>query len=116
MSITATIRADQLGLLLASAKLRQFNHGRTAQFCILSRGPVITTHCHDRLRHAARRDGRRFGLSDATLMPMQRGGIAELYERVNLKADGRKEVRHTWGCGIRALRAEPRHVLNGGRA
>lgn len=110
---TATIPADKLDLLLASAKLRRWNHGRTAQFCVLSAGPVLTTHCHDRHRAGIREQAPRFGVSRAIFQPLQRGGIAELFERVRL-AHGLEEVRRTWGTGIRALRAEPRYVLNGG--
>jgi hypothetical protein len=45
---------------------------------------------------------------------MDRGHISELFERVRLH-HGIPEVRKTFGCGIKALRAEPRWTLFGGR-
>lgn len=100
----AAIRAADLELVLAAARLRRFNGGRTCQLCALTACPVITLECHDRARArpSYRETARRHGMSPARVTPMQR-------ER------GRLEVLRTWGSGIRALQAEPAHVLNGGR-
>jgi hypothetical protein len=117
MSTTATIRARDLSLVLAAAKLRRYTNGRTCQLCALSEAPVITVDCHERewLRPHARADAQRFGISPARVLPMQRGHIGRLAERVQ-RMHGRREVLKTWGDGIRALLAEPQHVLNGGAA
>lgn len=115
---TATIRADDLKLVLGAAKLRRWNHGSTGQFCALSAGPVIEVDCATAsrwTRPGLADDVRRYGLSPARFTPMQRGHIALAYERTN-RERGRAEVLRTWGTGIRALRAEPRYVFNGGEA
>ena len=110
----ATIRAADLSLLLCAARLRRFTNGRTCQLCALSPAPAIPVDCHERWSRAAGQAGaKRVGLSRMCASPMQRGLIARLYERVN-REHGRKEVLRTWGAGIRTLRAEPAHVLNGG--
>lgn len=113
-----TIRAQDLHLLLAAARLRRFTHGRTCQLCALSAAPLIEVDCATSsrwTRPGAIDDARRFGLNPARVTPMQRGHIAQVYERTN-REHGRREVLRTWGAGIRALRAEPRHVFNGGLA
>ena len=48
-------------------------------------------------------------------MSVQRGDIGRLFDRVKCER-GRAEVVKTWGVGIRALKAEPQYVLNGGEA
>lgn len=111
---TATIRASDLPLVLAKA--RRWNSGRTPQLCALSEGPVIQLDCATSsrwTRPGLADDVRRYGVSPARVTPMQRGHIALAYERTN-RERGRAEVLRTWGAGIRALRAEPRYVLNGG--
>jgi len=113
-----TIRAADLPLVLAAAKMRHRNGGRTCQLCALTPAPVIQVDCATNsywTRAGLAADARRFGLSPARVMPMLRGHIALVYERIN-RAHGRSEVLRTWGAGIRTLRAEPRHVLNGGEA
>jgi hypothetical protein len=115
---TATIRATDLPLVLAAAKLRRRNAGRTCQLAALSAGPAIQVDCASNsqwTRPGLRDEARRIGLSQSRILPMQRGHIAQVYERIN-RAHGRREVLRTWGAGIRALRAEPRYVLNGGDA
>jgi hypothetical protein len=114
MSTTATIRASDLPLVLAAAKLRRYTHGRTCQLCALSSAPLITVDCHENawLRKHAQDDARRMGISPARVLPMQRGHIARLAERVQ-RTHGRREVLKTWGAGIRALLAEPMYTLNG---
>ena len=115
---TATIRADDLPLVLAAARMRRRNTGRTCQLCALTPAPVIQVDCTSSsrwTRPGLRDDARRFGIGQSRVMPMQRGHIALVYERIN-RDHGRREVLRTWGAGIRTLRAEPRHVLNGGDA
>jgi hypothetical protein len=115
---TATIRAADLPLVLAAAKLRRRNAGRTCQLAALSAGPVIQVDCASNsqwTRPGLRDEARRFGLSPSRVRPLERGHIALVYERIN-REHGRREVLRTWGAGIRSLRAEPRHVLNGGEA
>lgn len=115
---TATIRASDLPLVLAAAKARRRNHGRTPQLAALSGCPVIEVDCRSSshwTRPGLIRAAHKHGTSPARVTPMQRGHIALVYERV-AALGGRREVLRTWGSGIRALRAEPRYVLNGGEA
>lgn len=107
----ATIRAQDLSLVLGSVKLRNYTNGRTCRLCALSETPVIQLTCRDRDR--SREQAARFGQSPARCMPIQRGDIGRLYQRVNLER-GRREVVKTWGVGIRTLQAEPQYVLDGG--
>lgn len=117
MSAQATIRAEDLPLILAAAKLRRRNNSRACQLCALSEHPVITVDCHERVdaRRRAQAAALRFGASPARCLPMQRGRIGDLYERVQ-RTHGRREVLRTWAAGVRALLGEPLHVLNGGSA
>lgn len=115
---TATIRAADLPLVLAAAKLRRANAGQTCQLAALSERPLIELDCASTsrwTRPGLRDEARRMGLAQSRILPMQRGHIALVYERIR-REHGRGEVLRTWGAGIRALRAEPRHVLNGGSA
>ncbi|KQM72955.1 hypothetical protein [Xylophilus sp. Leaf220] len=111
----ATIRVADLSLALMACKMRRANRGRTAQFCALSAYPGIDVDC----RHGVDERGRRtaaalaLGESRARFMPLARGHIATLIERTHLH-HGRKEMLRTWGVGVRALLAEPQHILNGG--
>lgn len=113
--IVATIRANDLPLVLASIKLRKYTGGRTCQLCALSEAPLISIDCHEsqRMRERARAEALRYGRSRARVMPMQRGHIGRLIERVQ-RTHGRRETLRTWGAGMRALLREPRYVLNGG--
>jgi hypothetical protein len=113
--IVDTIRACDLPLVLASIKLRKYTGGRTCQLCALSDAPLISVDCRDsqRTRERAKAEALRFGRSRARVMPMQRGHIGRLIERVQ-RTHGRRETLHTWAAGIRALLREPRYVLNGG--
>ena len=113
-----TIRLCDVELALAAAKLRRWRHGATAQFCALTPSPTVQVDC--RANSAWTRKGLvqaaiKMGFTRAHLGPMQRGHIAMLYEHVR-RTGGLAEVRATWGVGIQTLRAEPRHVLNGGHA
>lgn len=111
----ATICASDLPLVLASLRLRKYTSGRTCQLCSLSKAPLISVDCHDsqRTRERAKAEALRYGRSRARVMPMQRGHIGRLIERVQ-RTHGRRETLRTWGAGMRALLREPRYVLNGG--
>lgn len=113
----ATIRAKDLELVLAAAKMRRWNKGRTCQLCALTGCPTITLNCDDRLsRKASYREAVvRYGISPARVTPMQRGLISGVFDRVQ-RRHGRGEVLRTWGAGVKALRAEQAYVLNGGSA
>lgn len=113
MSDQPTIRATDLLLLIAAAKMRRYTGGRTCQLCALSGGAMIETDC--RSSRSLRETAQRVGISPARVYPMQRGEIGQVFERVQRQA-GRREVLRTWGAGVRALHAEPRYVLNGGSA
>lgn len=115
MSTIATIRARDLPLVLAAAKMRRYNGGHTCQMCALSETPTITLDCRSTLSKtdSYRAAVRRHGLSPARCLPMTRGLIADVYERVQ-RQHGRAEVLRTWGRGIKALKQEPLHILNGG--
>lgn len=115
---TATIRLTDVKLACAVAKGRRL--GLTTDWvCALSEHPTIRLDCSTPNRMYAEPDARararRFGMSPARFMPMERGHIAELFDRVRCYR-GLDEVRATWKQGIRALKAEERYVLTGGRA
>lgn len=114
---TATIRAADLPLVLFAAKLRRYNQGRTCQLCALSAEPLIAVSCADERTRRERMQAHalRMGTSPARVSPLQRGDISLVVERTQ-RQHGSREVQRTWGAGVRALRAEPRHVLNGGWA
>lgn len=113
MDHISTIRAGDLPLILAAVKLRRYTGGRTCQLCAMSEAPTIEVNCRDRrdMRQRMTDHALRLGISPARVMPMQRGEIGQLFERVQ-RNHGRLEVLKTWGVGIRALKAEPRYVLN----
>jgi hypothetical protein len=111
----ACIRVEDLRTCLFAAQARRLTQGQVCQLCTLTAGPVLEVDCHSRRpwptdAHAAQQ----FGLRAPNASPLARGHIAAVFERVRL-LHGRAEVLRTWGQGVRALRAEPRHVLNGGR-
>lgn len=115
--MSTTIRADDLALVLGSLKLHRYSRGRTCVLAAMSPAPMIQVDCHcgrppsaDLLQLALRTQGR-----GARIGPLNRGSIAQLYERT-LRSRGRAEVQRTWGAGIRALRDEPRHTLRSQQA
>lgn len=112
-----TIPATAVELCAAAARLRRYNSGRSCALAALTPAPVLPLECHSGLSKsdAWRDDVRAHGVRTCNTGPLQRGRISYLYEQVRLR-HGLPEVRATWGAGIRALRAEPRHVLNGGHA
>lgn len=112
----ASIRLQDLELALVSAKMRRNNHGRTCLLAAMTEQPLVKVDCHKRnVRPADIERARQYGLCRAMCQPMDRGHIATLIERVRWQR-GLPEIRKTWGTGIRALLAEPKYVLNGGRA
>lgn len=113
---TAHFPAADLALLAGAAKLRRYTRGRTCQLCVLSGSIPMQVDCHNRSPSpSALEYARRLRAGAPLVAPMQRGHIGHLFELIKLRG-GVHEVRRTWGTGIRALRAEPRYVLNGGRA
>jgi len=106
-----TIKLSDLGLALASAKLRQLTQGRTCLLAAITPAPMIRADCSMLLRSGFAE----YGMTRCNVMPMQRGHIAKLIERTR-NCQGLPEVRKTWGAGLRTLLAEPRYVLNGGAA
>lgn len=115
MSQQHTINLADLELVLMSAKLRRYTQCGTALLAACTPRPLIEIDCHRRI---PRPSDLAFAASSRKLTsdvgPMDRGHIAELFERVRLQ-HGISEVRKTFGCGIRALRAESRWTLFGGR-
>lgn len=110
-----SIRLQDLELALVSAKMRRNNQGRTCLLAAMTEQPAIEVDCHKRnVRPADIERARQYGLCRAMCQPMDRGHIATLIERVRWQR-GLPEIRKTWGTGIRALLAEPKYVLNGGR-
>ena len=84
----ACIPFNQLLIAVVAARMRRQDRGRTCQLCVLSAAPLVDIDCHTRWsRASAEAEARHRGLA---------------------------EVRRTWASGLRALRAEPHHVLNGG--
>lgn len=117
MASTATIRAQDLTLLLAAVRIRRHTAGRTCLLAALSEHPLLECDCHfghrpspDRIQRS-----RQLGLSHCTVAPLNRGFIGLVFERT-ARQGGRREVMRTWGTGIRSLRAEPRYTLQGGKA
>ena len=115
--VTQAIRADDLRLVLVSQKLRRHTNGRTALFCAMTPTLLLQVGCADQRRQSKDyiAEAKRLGITPPYCGPMLRGDIANLYERTRY-THGLAEVRRTWRTGLRALRAEPRHVLNGGDA
>lgn len=113
----ATIRAADLSLLLASAKLRKYTAGRTPLLAAMSAAPLLECDCHSGRTPTPswRFQVQCSGLHAARVTPLQRGYISRLFDQVALHR-GRREVVKTWGVGIRTLRAESRYVLFGGQA
>lgn len=114
----AAISVAGLRLALMSARARRLFEGRTPLLCTLSDRPILQVDCASSshwTRPGLIQEARRLGASRLEAEPLPRGHIARLYERVRLE-HGLPEVRRTWRAGLRALRAEPRHVLHGGNA
>lgn len=115
--IIANIQLKGVKLALDSAKIRCLTNGRTALFCALSTAPLIRVDCNTNTRtFAAMRDlsikSRR--LNDIC-GPMQRGHIRALIQRTRDR-HGIKEIRKTFGVGIRTLKDECSYIINGGAA
>lgn len=111
----ATVTLDQLRLVMASAKLRRYTHGRTCLLAALTAGhTVLPVDCHrGPVRPSTREQAQRLGHYRAHVAPMARGHMAALITRTRL-LHGLPEVRRTWGAGLRTLLAEPPHTLHGG--
>lgn len=114
MEDLATIQLDHLHTALIAAKMRQANHGRTCQLCVVTAEPAIQLECRRRGKTSLER-ARDCGTVSGHVSTMKRGHISRVFERVQVEHGG-AEARKTWGKGIRALRAEPRWILNGGSA
>lgn len=112
----ASIRLQDLELALVSAKMRRNNQRRTCLLAAMSNRPARDVDCH---HHNPRPEEKELaiaaGFMNTRCCLMDRGYIATLIERVRWQR-GLPEIRKTWGTGIRALLAEPKYVLNGGRA
>lgn len=107
-----TIPLSSVELALAACKMRKFNGGRTAQFAAFTPSPAVKPDCSTRNRLRMREWGAKIGMRPQNGL-LDRGHLHELIERTRL-SHGLAEVRKTWGAGLRALLAEPRHTLNGG--
>ena len=112
---TQSIKLADLQLVLIAAKMRRNNNGRTCQMAVLTGAPVIEIDCSHRNRLRNIDDALRYGSFDSQVTPLHRGHISQLYMRTRLN-HGLAEVKKTWGVGLKALQAEPRHVLKGGAA
>jgi hypothetical protein len=110
-----TVKLTDLRLVLYTAKLRRHTKGRTCLMAVTTPAPILEVDCSSRNRMRGREDAQRLGLTRCNTGPMHRGHLAELIERTRT-LHGLPEVRKTWGAGLRALKAEPRHILNGGAA
>ena len=113
-----TIRAGDLGLVLASAKLSRYTKGRVCRLAAVTAVPMLTVDCAhgrnpQRENPSFYGEALRFAASGKTgprVVPWNRGTVATLIERV-ARERGRRELQRTFGAGITALRREPRHVL-----
>lgn len=110
---TAAVALSDVKLALLTARMRRNSGGQVCQIAAVTAGTTIAVDCSTPGRLRMRADAMRMGKSRVTASPLDRGHIAYLIERVRWQ-HGLGEVRKTWGVGIKALRAEPRYVLNGG--
>lgn len=115
---TATIRAADLELVMAYSKVRRVTQGRTAAFCAMSESPRILVSCGVYTRESTRahmaREAQAMGQQPGSRVgPIERGYIVKRMQWTQLM-HGAKEVRRTWGTGIRALLKDNRYILNGG--
>lgn len=90
---TATIRVDHLQLALLARRTR------TGRWCAYSTHPATGGACDSRKPWPAH--------GGPLLSPWFAGDIAKLAERTH-RERGLREVRRTWGAGVRALCAEQR--------
>ena len=114
MTSKHTIPLTDVKLALMAAKLRRYSNGRTALLAACTPRPWIEIDCH---RHTPRPSEKARAASSGLVSdvgPLDRGHIAALIERVRV-SHGLPEVRRTFGCGIRALRAESPWTLFGGK-
>lgn len=114
MTTAHTISLAGVEIALMAAKLRRYSNGRTALLAACTPRPLIEIDCH---RRAPRPSDKALAASSSRVSdvgPMDRGHIAALFERVRV-FHGLPEVRRTFGCGIRALRAESKWTLFGGQ-
>lgn len=116
MVTSNTIPLNAVALALMSAKLRRFSQGRTALLAAYTACPVLQVGCHHGTAPTASTLARAItgGARVAQVAPMGRGYIHQLAERIHLER-GPKEVRKTFGAGIKALRKEASWVLSGGQ-
>lgn len=107
MTATRVIKAEHVLLALVGRKIACYQLGngrRGSRWAAMSNG--ISTQDCDRRRGAWR-------LSCPPLfVPMNNGRMTAVVERTRL-VGGLKEVRRTWGCGLRAIQAEvSKHCLD----
>lgn len=110
----STVTLDQLRLVMASAKLRRYTHGRTCLLAALTAGhTILPVDCHrGPVRPSTREQAQRIGHHRAHVAPLDRGHMAAVITRTRL-LHGLPEVRRTWGASLRTLMAEPQHTLRG---
>lgn len=116
-SARASIRAEDLRLVLQAEKLRRHTRGRTCRLCALTDAPWLQTSCAENTHRLALADPlyhRPSATRAPRVQPMQRGHIASVIYFTRQRR-GLSEVRRTWGAGLRALLAEPHHILHGGQ-
>jgi hypothetical protein len=114
----AAIRAEDLRLVLQAEKLRRHTRGRTCRLCALTDAPWLQTSCAENTHRLALADPlyrKPSATRSPRVQPMQRGHIASLIG-ITRQRRGLAEVRRTWGAGLRALLAEPHHILHGGQS
>jgi hypothetical protein len=110
-----TIALRDLELVLRTARMRKSTNWRTCLMAVTTAAPILEFDCSSRNRLRGIEGAQRIGLCGCSAGPMRRGHVVELIERTRL-LHGLPEVRKTWGAGLRALKEEPRYVLNGGTA
>ena len=113
-----TIRAGDVGLVLAAANLARWTKGRTGALAAMTAAPMLEVDCaHGRnpmlYTPGFYAEARRYAAAGKTgprVLPLNRGTLGMLIERV-ARQGGRREVLSTFGVGIQALRKEPRYAL-----
>lgn len=109
------VSLSDIKFALFTAKLRRMDNNSVCQIAAITPGTTIQVDCSNVSRLRMRSEAIRFGKSRLTVSPLDRGHIADVILRTRLH-HGLDEVRKTWGVGIKALLAEPKYVLKGGRA
>lgn len=95
-----TIPLEAVRLAFVTAKARRLGVISAGRFAAFTDCPLVGIDCDDTLR------GRKpYRVPACHFLPMTRGSMGNVLERTRLY-HGLKEVRRTWGAGMRELQRE----------